>query len=120
MTKKYLYSTCLSLLTLFFAIIVSQPLLAQTSEINISGVVTESGTGLPLKQVTISVSSTGKTADTDQEGAFTISVPNLESELIFNLPGYNVRRIFLNGRESISVTLVSSDFRTFDNSYNSP
>jgi TonB-linked SusC/RagA family outer membrane protein len=120
MTKRNLYTTCLSLITLFFAINLSQPLMAQTPEINIKGVVTESGTGLPLKQVSISVSSTGTTADTDEKGEFTISVPDLEAELTINLPGYNVRNIFLNGREYITVSLVSAEFRTFDNSYYTP
>ena len=120
MTKRNLYSTCFSLITLFFAINFTQPLLAQTSEINIKGVVTESGTGLPLKQVSISVSSTGLTADTDEKGEFTISVPNLEAEIIVNLPGYNVRNIFLNGREFIPVSLISDTYRSFDNSYYTP
>lgn len=120
MTKRNLYSTCLSLLTLFFAINIAKPLLAQTSETNIKGVVTESGTGLPLKQVSISVSSTGFTADTDEKGEFTIAVPNLEAELNFNLPGYNVRNIYLNGRDFISVSLVSDSYRSFDNFYNIP
>lgn len=44
--------------------------MAQTPEVNVTGVVTESGTGLPLKQVTISVTSTGTTADTDENGVF--------------------------------------------------
>ena len=120
MTKRNIYSTCLSLITLFFAINISQPLLAQTSETNIKGVVTESGTGLPLKQVTISVSSTGTSADTDEKGEFTIAVPNKEAELIFNLPGYNVRNIYLNGRDFIKVSLVPDNFRSFDNSFNTP
>lgn len=120
MRKRNLYSTCLSLITLFFAIIINQPLLAQTSEINVKGVVSESGTGLPLKQVSISVSSTGFTADTDEKGEFTIAVPNLEAELIFNLPGYNVRNIYINGRDFLSVTLVPDNYRSFDNLYNTP
>ena len=120
MTKTYLYTTCLSLLTLFFAIDSTQPLMAQTPEVNITGVVTESGTGLPLKQVTISVSSTGTTADTDEKGAFSIAVPNLEVEIIFNLPGYNLRNIYLNGRDFVEVSLVSTDYKSFDNVYNSP
>jgi TonB-linked SusC/RagA family outer membrane protein len=120
MTKRNLYSTCLSLITLFFAINLTQPLLAQTPEINIKGVVTESGTGLPLKQVSISVSSTGVTADTDEKGEFSILVPNLEAELIINLPGYNLRNIFLNGREFVTVSLVSAAYRSFDNSYSTP
>ena len=120
MTKKYLYTTCLSLITLFFAINVTEPLMAQTPEVKVTGVVTESGTGLPLKQVTISVTSTGTTADTDENGVFSISVPNLKADLIFNLPGYNLRKIFLNGREKVNISLVSSEFKSFDNSYNSP
>jgi len=119
MTKRYLYSTCLSLITLFFAIN-TQPLLAQTPEVDVKGVVTESGTGLPLKQVSISVSSTGKTADTNEKGEFTISVPDLQAELTFNLPGYNIRFIYLNGRDFVTVTLVSDNFRSFDNLYNTP
>ncbi|KAF0238970.1 MAG: SusC/RagA family TonB-linked outer membrane [Prolixibacteraceae bacterium] len=120
MTKRNFYPTCLFLITLFFAINTSQPLMAQTSEINIKGVVTESGTRLPLKQVSISVSSTGTTAVTDERGEFTISVPNLEVELVINLPGYNLRNIFLNGREFITVSLVSADYSTFDNSFYTP
>ena len=89
MTKKHLYTTCLSLFNLVFRYHFAQPLMAQTPEVNITGVVTESGTGLPLKQVSISVTSTGKSADTDEKGAFTIAVPNLKAELIINLPGYN-------------------------------
>jgi len=84
MTKRYSYSTCLAFLTLFFASIFSQTLLAQTDEINIKGVVTESGTGLPLQQVSISVSSTGTSSSSDEQGAFTIAVPDLEAELIIN------------------------------------
>ncbi len=120
MTKRYLYSTLFSLITLFFGSIIPYTLFAQTSDISISGVVKESGTGLPLKQVSISVSSTGTSSETDELGAFTIAVPNLEAELIINLPGYNMRNIFLNGREFVNVSLVSSSYRSFDNSYNTP
>ena len=120
MTKRNLYSTCLSLIALFFAINITQPLLAQTSEVNVTGVVTESGTGLPLKQVSISVSSTGVIAGTDENGAFTIVVPSLEAELTINLPGYVVRNIYLNGRDNVNVTLVSAGYKSFDNSYNTP
>jgi len=120
MTKRYSYSTCLAFLTLFFASIFSQTLLAQTDEINIKGVVTESGTGLPLQQVSISVSSTGTSSSSDEQGAFTIAVPDLEAELIINLPGYNKRNIYLNGREAVAISLVSSEYRSLDNSYNTP
>lgn len=120
MTKRNIYSTCLSLLTLFYVIIATQPLMAQTSGVNITGVVTESGSGLPLNQVSISVSSTGTTVQTDEKGEFTLEVPSLEVELIFNYPGYSKRNIYLNGRDFINVSLVSDKYRSFDNSYNTP
>ncbi len=119
MTKKYLYSTCLSLIFMFFAFSPSQ-LLAQTSTINVTGVVTESGTGLPLKQVSVSVSSTGVISETDENGAFSITVPNLQAEIVFNLPGYTIRNIYLNGREKVDVSLVLTDYRSIDDSYNTP
>lgn len=119
MTKKYLYSTCLSLIFMFFAISPSQ-LLAQTSETNVTGVVTESGTGQPLKQVSVSVSSTGVISETDENGAFSINVPNLQAEIIFNLPGYIIRNVYLNGREKVNVSLVLDSYRSLDDNYNTP
>lgn len=120
MTKRYIQSTCLSLVTLFLVLVAAQPLLAQTSEISITGVVSESGTGLPLKQVTVSVASTGTTADTDENGAFSIAVPDLEAELTVYLPGYTKRSIYLNGRKNVSVSLLAEGAKSFDNVYNTP
>jgi TonB-linked SusC/RagA family outer membrane protein len=120
MTKRFSHSTCLSLVILSFAWFIARPLLAQTSDLNIKGVVTESGTGLPLQQVTISVTSTGTSSQTDELGAFTINVPDLQVELIIDLPGYNKRNIFLNGRDFVNVSMVSERYRSLDNSYNTP
>jgi len=97
-----------------------QPVWAQTPGVNIKGIVLESGTGRPLKQVSISVASTGTSSETDETGAFTIVAPNKQAELLINLPGYNKRNIYLNGRDFINVSLVSTDFNSFDNSYNNP
>ncbi|MCK4745798.1 MAG: TonB-dependent receptor plug domain-containing protein, partial [Bacteroidales bacterium] len=108
------------LFTLFFTGALTQPVLAQPSGVEISGVVTESGTGLPLNQVSISVTSTGTASGTDEQGAFTITVPDLQAEIIVNLPGYNKRNIYLNGRDFVQVNLVSSSYKTMDNSYYTP
>lgn len=120
MAKRFSYSTCCSILILFIAFATFQPVLAQNAGVNIKGVVLESGTGLPLKQVSISVAATGTSADTDENGAFTITVPDNQSELIINLPGYNKRNIFLNGRDFLNISLVLSRYNSFDNSFNSP
>jgi hypothetical protein len=88
MTKRFSYSTCLSALILFLACVTVQPVLAQKPGVEIKGVVLESGTGLPLKQVSISVAATGVTSETDEQGAFKITAPDKQSELIIDLPGY--------------------------------
>jgi len=120
MTKKISYSTCFSILILFMACLGSQSVWSQNAGVSIKGVVVESGTGLPLKQVSISVASTGTSSETDEKGAFAISVPDKQAELIIDLPGYNKRNIYLNGRDFINVSLVSSLYSSFDNSFNSP
>ena len=120
MTKKISYSTCFTILILFIACMSFQPVSAQDTGVSIKGVVLESGTGLPLKQVSISVSSTGTSSDTDENGAFTIQAPDNQSELIINLPGYIKRNIFLNGRDFLNISLVSLKYNSFDNSFNSP
>lgn len=120
MTKRFSYSTCFSLLIFFMACISFQPGWSQTPGVNIKGIVLESGTGLPLKQVSISVASTGTSSDTDESGAFTITVPDKNAELLINLPGYNKRNIYLNGRDNVTISLVAEEFSSFDNSYNNP
>ncbi|MCB8995534.1 MAG: SusC/RagA family TonB-linked outer membrane protein [Bacteroidales bacterium] len=120
MTKRFTYLTCLSLLLFIGVTLIPQTLRAQTDEITIKGVVSESGTGLPIEQVSISVSSTGVSASTDSTGAFSIVVPNLQAELIVDLPGYNKRNVYLNGRDFINISIVSDKYRSFDNAYNKP
>ena len=119
MTKKYLYTICFSLLTMLF-VLLNFPLKAQTSNEKIKGIIIESGTKQPLKQVSVSVSTTGENVLTNENGEFEINVPGTEIELLFNLPGYNKKNIYLNGREEIVVSLVSSSYRSFDNEYNTP
>ena len=120
MTKRFRYSTCLFVIILFIFGICIQNGFAQTDSLVVNGHVVESGTGIPLKQVLISVSSTGVSTQTDSLGAFAITVPDKRAELIIDLPGYNKRRIFILGRNYINVTLVSSEYKSQDNYYNSP
>ncbi len=93
---------------------------AQSSGVSVNGVVVESATGNPLKQVTISATATGKTADSNEKGEFSLEVPNYQSEITVYLPGYVKRQIFLNGRESLTITLVANQYKSFDKTYNKP
>ncbi|MFN8206351.1 MAG: SusC/RagA family TonB-linked outer membrane protein [Bacteroidales bacterium] len=118
MTKRFIFSACLALFVLLFSQL--QQVVAQAPGTTVKGVVLESGTGLPLRQVSISVLSTGVSAETDSLGAFAIEVPGLQELITIDLPGYVKRNIFLNGREMLTVSLVASQFKSMDNSYNSP
>jgi hypothetical protein len=119
MNIQFSYSRAL-IIFLFFTGLITQSLTAQTSDIEVSGIVRESDTGTPLSQVAVSVTSTGLLSTTDEQGEFTILVPDLGAEIIIDLPGYNKRRIYLNQREHIEVSLVPDQFRTLDNDYNAP
>jgi TonB-linked SusC/RagA family outer membrane protein len=120
MINKRIYFTCFTLLSLFVLFIGIKQGDAQTPIQTVKGTVVESGTGLPLKQVSISVASTGVLSETDEQGNFTIKVPDLKAELIIDLPGYSKRRIFINNREELKISLVQSDFKSLDKSYNQP
>jgi TonB-linked SusC/RagA family outer membrane protein len=97
-----------------------QNVLAQTAPVTVTGKVLDSGSGLPLKQVSISVASTGVLSETNENGEFSIAVPNLQAELIIELPGYAKRTVFLLGRSSITVSIVLSEYKSIDKMQNSP
>lgn len=120
MAKVISDKSFLTLIIFVFTFIYILPVNAQDSNLIINGTVLESGTGNPLKQVAISVVSTGKTSGTDENGKFSIVVPNNQSELIFNLPGYIIRSLYLNGRDNVNVSLVSEKYKSADNFYNDP
>ncbi|MFC2089757.1 SusC/RagA family TonB-linked outer membrane protein [Bacteroidota bacterium] len=120
MTIKFIAKTRRILTTLIVINWVTLSLLAQDPGIEISGNVKDAATGDPLQQVSISVTTTGNSSLTNEQGEFTITVPDLQAEISINLPGYNIATMFLNGRDRISVSLVSSDFTSLDNVYNTP
>ncbi|MFA9388985.1 MAG: SusC/RagA family TonB-linked outer membrane protein [Prolixibacteraceae bacterium] len=93
---------------------------AQTSGYTVKGLIVESGTGDPLSQVSISVSATGVLAESDQQGNFSIEVPEQQTELIINLPGYKIRRIFTNSQTMMKITLVAEEFKSIDDTYSKP
>ncbi len=112
MTKYYQAIICLSfcLALNVFAIRV----LSQEPETMVKGKLLEAGTNIPLKQAIISVTATGNIAETDDAGEFEIAVPDLQSEIIVNLPGFDKRRIYLNGRENLEIYMVSSGYKSLD------
>ena len=113
MTKKYSYTACLLMVIILITSSISQPLSAQTPEVEVTGVedgITESGTGQALGMVSISVAATGYSTGTDSTGAFTLTVPDLQAQIILNMPGYTSRNLYLNGRDHINISLVREKY----------
>ncbi len=112
MAKYYQLLICLSVC---LALNVSTiGIFSQEPEITLKGKLLESGTEIPLPQAIISVISTGNISETNEAGEFEIVVPNLETEIIINLPGFDSRRIYLNGSDYLEIYLVSSEYKSLD------
>ena len=65
--------------------------------------------GKPLAGVTVKVKATAAATATDQQGKFTIQVPDLKAVLIFSSVGYMAQELMLNNRSSISVVMMESN-----------
>ncbi|NJK84647.1 MAG: hypothetical protein HC906_00330 [Bacteroidales bacterium] len=87
---------------------------AQDTPQILKGKVIESGTKAPLMWVIVSSAKSGKIAETNEAGEFELEVPDLQSEIIVNFPGYDSRKIFINGKESLTIALVPSRFKSID------
>lgn len=89
----------LLLLLLFFGLTSA---FAQTT---IKGVVTdETGTGMPGVNIIIKGTTNGTT--TDSEGAYSISVPDDNSALIFSFIGYNSQEVAIGGRTTVDLKMI--------------
>jgi TonB-linked SusC/RagA family outer membrane protein len=116
-TIKKLNLSIILLLILLFNI---GNVFAQKELVDVTGNVYESGTGLPLRQVSVSVAASGILFDTNEKGEFTIKVPDLKSELVFDLPGYVKQNVYLSGIDKLVVYMVPTQFKSKDQVFNSP
>jgi TonB-linked SusC/RagA family outer membrane protein len=112
MTKYYQAIICLSFC---LAINLSAVrILSQEPEMKVKGNLLESGTKQPLGQAIISVTATGAISEANEAGEFEIAVPDLQAEIIINLPGYDKRRIYLNGKDNLEIYLIPSKYKSLD------
>ena len=80
--------------------------------VEISGVVTDAATKEPLAGVQLrSYNNSYYTAMTDENGAYTISVPEFVTSITAKVEGYNLVRVPLNGRtEDVDIHLYSDSY----------
>lgn len=78
----------------------------QEPPLKVSGRVTSSadGNGLPGVSVVVKGATTG--AVTDAKGNYTITVPDMQSTLVFSFMGYIRQEVAVNGRTAIDVVLT--------------
>ena len=74
--------------------------------IQVTGVVTEQSTSLPLPGVNVYIEGTLQGTITDMEGAFQIEVPSPEAVLVFSFIGYVEKRIVVGNQTQLSINLV--------------
>ncbi len=90
-------------LLFIFCLFSFNTLLAQTK---ITGVVTDTDTGLPLIGANILVKGTTNGVSTDFDGRYTIEVSNTSGTLVFSYVGYQTKEIPYTSQAEINVTLT--------------
>jgi TonB-linked SusC/RagA family outer membrane protein len=83
----------------------------QKGGIKVTGTVKEASTGKPLPGISISVPRYSA-ALTDDQGFFTINVPDNSTSLMVSGPGFQRREVAVKGRSSVDINL-------FEDAYNS-
>jgi len=75
------------------------------AQINVSGVVTDAGTGEQLPFITIQLKGTTQGTTTDMNGRYEINVPNQSAVLIFSYVGYKATEVIVGNRTQVNVAL---------------
>lgn len=79
--------------------------IAADKDIDVSGTVTDDK-GTPLAGASVTVKGTTRGTVTDDEGKFTISVPNQRSVLVISYGGFKTEEITVGTQTSVSVSLM--------------
>ncbi len=78
----------------------------------VTGVVTDAATGKPLPAINISVTNFSA-ALTDDNGRFTVRVPDYRVTLLVTGEGFQSKEIALKGRKTVSAALYEESFTSF-------
>lgn len=71
----------------------------------VTGTVTDAGTGEPLPGVNVVVKGTTTGTSTDSEGNYELNAPSLQDTLVFSFIGYQTQEVPINGRTEVNVAL---------------
>ena len=80
--------------------------IAFSQTVQITGIVTGSGDGIPIPGVTVLAKGTTLGTTTDSEGKYSLSVPSAVTTLQFSFVGYKMQEVSIGGRTRIDLTLA--------------
>ena len=72
----------------------------------ITGIVTGSGDGMPMHGVTVLAKGTNLGTITASDGKYSLSVPSTITTLQFSFVGYKMQEVAIGGRTRIDLTLA--------------
>ncbi|MDR1119829.1 MAG: hypothetical protein LBM08_02815, partial [Dysgonamonadaceae bacterium] len=83
----------------------------RSAEFQVSGIVTDAATGLPLEGAQIKVAGLPFAAISDETGAYKITLPSLLEVLVAGSPDYSLREVPVVGRSVVNIQLYAEDFK---------
>lgn len=92
----------------FFIMSLSSGLIGFSQQVQISGVVSDSANGQPLRGVSVIVESTNNGTQTDANGRYIITTSS-NATLVFYHVGYSERSVRIGGNASVDVQLAVAD-----------
>jgi TonB-linked SusC/RagA family outer membrane protein len=76
----------------------------QSGQFSVKGVVVD-GERVPMPGVTVQIKGTTQGTTTDEDGEYTIQVPDTKAILIFSFVGFQTQEVAIGGQRTVNVTL---------------
>ncbi|MEN6307814.1 MAG: carboxypeptidase-like regulatory domain-containing protein, partial [Anaerohalosphaeraceae bacterium] len=76
----------------------------QSGQFSVKGVVVD-GERVPMPGVTVQIKGTTQGTTTDEDGQYTIQVPDTKAILIFSFVGFQTQEVAIGGQRTVNVTL---------------
>ena len=96
----------LTLFMCFHSVIYAEPQIRQQQGIIITGTVSDKKE--PIIGVNVSIKGTSIGTETDQDGKYSVTVPDKESRLVFTYVGYNSQELVVGNQTTLNVIMTES------------
>ncbi|MEO5995804.1 MAG: TonB-dependent receptor [Chitinophagaceae bacterium] len=94
--------------SIYFLLLFSGPIALSQSKLHVTGKVL-SDKNMPLSGVSVNIKASSAGVTTDEQGLFSIDVPNSNSMLVISYIGFKTQEIALGSQTYFSISLVAAD-----------